>query len=137
MKKMINTAFIYFIFSMLAGVFYREFTKFFAFFGKTSLASIHTHLMSMGVLLFLILALFCGQINLESDKSFKKFFMLYNIAFPIMIIIMLVRGVEQVLNTEFVRALDASISGISGLSHIIIAVSFVYLFMALKQNAKN
>ena len=38
MKKLINTSFVYFILAMIAGVFYREFTKFYNFTEKTTLS---------------------------------------------------------------------------------------------------
>lgn len=38
MKKMINTAFVYMILGLVAGVFYREFTKFMGFEGLTTCA---------------------------------------------------------------------------------------------------
>ncbi len=64
MKKLINTSFLYLILALAAGVFYREFTKFNSFTGKTTLAVVHTHLFVLGVLLFLILALF---VNINPD----------------------------------------------------------------------
>ena len=48
MKKLINTSFLYLILALAAGVFYREFTKFNSFTGKTTLAVVHTHLFVLG-----------------------------------------------------------------------------------------
>lgn len=45
MKKYINIAFIYGIAAIACGVFYREFTKFNGFTGKTTLAFTHLHLL--------------------------------------------------------------------------------------------
>ena len=47
MKKLINTAFGYAIASMAFGVFYREFTKWNGFTGKTTLAVNHLHLFAV------------------------------------------------------------------------------------------
>ena len=58
MKKLVNTSFIYLILSLISGVFYREFTKFNGYTGKTALGVMHTHFFILGVLIFLILALF-------------------------------------------------------------------------------
>lgn len=49
-----------------------------------------------------------------------------------MIIMMLVRGVVQVLGTQVTRGLDGAISGLAGLSHIMLGISLVYMFLALK-----
>ena len=51
----------YFGLAIAAGVFYREWTKLNGFGGKTALGVIHVHLFVLGMLLFLLLALFAGQ----------------------------------------------------------------------------
>ena len=48
MKKMINTSMAYFILAILAGVFYREFTKYNGYTGETMLGYMHTHLFVLG-----------------------------------------------------------------------------------------
>ena len=81
MKKLINTSFLYLILALAAGVFYREFTKFNSFTGKTTLAVVHTHLFVLGVLLFLILALFVNiNPDLLKDSKAKKFYILQNLS---------------------------------------------------------
>lgn len=83
MKKLINTSFVYFILAMIAGVFYREFTKFYNFTEKTTLSVVHTHLLTLGMFLFLILAaLFKDNIKLSDNKKFKRFYIFYNISLP-------------------------------------------------------
>ena len=44
-----------------------------------------------------------------------------------------VRGVLQVQGTALSRGMDAAISGIAGLSHIILGASLVFFFLALKK----
>ncbi|WP_250278474.1 DUF2871 domain-containing protein [[Clostridium] colinum] len=132
MKKLINISFIYFILSMIGGVFYREFTKFNNFYGKTSLSIIHLHLFALGTIIFLILSLFSINTNILEQKNFKNFLKLYNIALPFMIIMMVLKGIIQVLNINITSAISASISGIAGISHILILISFILLFLSLK-----
>ena len=132
MKKLINISFIYFIFAMVCGVFYREFTKFFNFTEKTALALTHLHLIALGTILFLILSLFAINTNLLQQSKFKYFLKLYNISLPFMVIMFIIRGVLQVLNTNLSATINASISGISGISHILMLVSFILLFLSLK-----
>ena len=52
MKKLINVSMIYMIAALVAGVFYRELTKFNQFTGKTTLSVTHTHLFILGVFVF-------------------------------------------------------------------------------------
>ncbi len=132
MKKLINTSFIYFILAMIGGVFYREFTKASNFTGKTSLAFTHLHLLALGTILFLILALFSINTDLLNHKKFNVFFKLYNLSLPFMIIMMSVRGIIQALDINLEKAVNAAISGISGISHILMLVSFCFLFLTLK-----
>lgn len=54
MKKYFNIAFIYAIAAIASGVFYREFTKFNAFTGKTTLSITHLHLFVLGTIMFLL-----------------------------------------------------------------------------------
>ncbi|MGN1406150.1 MAG: DUF2871 domain-containing protein [Erysipelotrichaceae bacterium] len=133
MKKYTNYAFSYAILAMIAGVFYREFTKFNGFTGKTSLGVAHVHLFALGTLLMLVLGLYCSKTDLADLKQFKIFWRLYNLALPFMVIMFIVRGIVQVLGVELAKGPNAAISGIAGISHILMAVSIVLLFLALKK----
>ncbi|MEG1520390.1 MAG: DUF2871 domain-containing protein [Clostridia bacterium] len=133
MKKLINVSFIYALAAIVSGVFYREFTKFLSFTGKTTLAFTHLHFLVMGFILFLILALFASRSNLLEVKQFKWFFTLYNVALPFMVVMLYVRGILQVLGTELSNGASFAISGISGIAHILMTISLVLLFIALKK----
>lgn len=58
MKKLWNTSMIYLILALAGGVFYREFSKFHGYTGRTTLAYVHTHLLVLGMFLFLLTILF-------------------------------------------------------------------------------
>ena len=58
MKRYMNTAILYAILAMVGGVFYREFTTFNGFTGKTALSVVHTHYFMLGMVFFLLLLLF-------------------------------------------------------------------------------
>lgn len=135
MKKYLNTAFIYAIAAMIGGVFYREFTKYNNFSDVTVLGKVHTHLFLLGMLVFLMVVLFSGQMNLAQDKLFRIFFCLYNVGVPLTAIMMVVRGVSQVLQLELSKGADASISGIAGIGHILTGTGLVLLLLSLKRNA--
>lgn len=132
MKKLFNLSFFYFIVAMIGGVFYREFTKHMNFTGETTLAVIHVHLLVLGTFLFLILLLFCKNSTLQTNRHFQIFLILYNIALPLMVIMMWIRGVFQVLQTSLSTGTNGAISGIAGISHILLLISFLFLFSALK-----
>lgn len=134
MKKYINIAFVYGVFAMMSGVFYREFTKWNGYTGKTTLAFTHLHLFVLGSALFLLLALFSQITDLEQKKTFQYFLRLYNIALPFMIMMFFVRGIFQTLQIELSSGISAMISGIAGLSHIMMAIAVVLLFTALQKS---
>ena len=133
MKKLIKTSFSYGIAAMAAGVFFREFTKFISFDGRTSLGFMHPHLFMLGAALFLILALFAERSDLCEQKHFKRFYRLYNIGLPFMVVMMCLRGVLQVLSVPLSGGASAAISGIAGIAHIITGVGLIFMFLALLQ----
>ncbi len=137
MKKYISIAIYYAYAALAAGVFYREFTKFNDFTGVTSLGKIHTHLFVLGMFVFLLVALFSERLDLTAHKSFQRFLYTYNIGLILMVVMLLVRGVVQVLALELSKGLNASISGLAGVGHILLAFGLMSLLYTLKKAAKN
>lgn len=134
MKKFINIAFTYAILALACGVFYREFTKLSGFTGRTTLAFTHLHLFVLGTLVFLLIALFTLLTDLAEKKQFKTFMILYNVALPYMIIMFFVRGILQVKNTVLSSGINAAISGVAGIGHILMAIAFVLFFLCLRNS---
>ncbi|MEG7531768.1 MAG: DUF2871 domain-containing protein [Hungatella sp.] len=132
--KLINIAGIYAILAMVGGVFYREFTKFNGFSGRTTLGFVHTHLFLLGMLFFLIAALFQFHVDLVSQKEFTLFYRIYNTGIAVAVAMLLCRGIAQVLGLELSKAVDASISGIAGIGHLGIGVGMILFFRLLKKN---
>ncbi len=79
MKKYLNISLIYAVAAMAGGVFYREFTKWNTFSGVTALGKVHTHLFLLGMLMFMIVALFARDRSLSKQKTFRIFTYVYNI----------------------------------------------------------
>ena len=137
MKKMVNTSFIYAIAAMAGGVFYREFTKFNGFAGRTSPGLVHTHLFLLGMLFFLVAALLSRALPLLSHKRFRLFYGLYNAGVCVTAAMLAARGVLQVLSVPVASALDASISGIAGIGHIMTGAGLVVFFTMLRGLAQD
>lgn len=135
MKKLVQTSLVYAIAAMAGGVFFREFTKLRGFTGITKLSLVHTHLFLLGMLFFLIAALFALRLDIIENRKFKIFFATYNIGVPITAAMLFLRGVLQVLGTPLSRGLDASISGIAGIGHILTGVGMILFLLCLKENA--
>ena len=134
-KKFINTSFLYAILAMIGGVFYREFTKFNQFVDATALGKVHVHLFVLGMIFFLVVALSEKQYKISEDKRINKFFVIYNVGLIGMVIMLLVRGITQVKYTALTTAMNASISGIAGLAHIVMAIGIILFFLILRKAA--
>ncbi len=137
MKKYLNYSLCYAIAAMAGGVFYREFTKWNGFTGVTALGKVHAHLFLLGMLVFLIVALFAAHNELTKQKTFRVFMCLYNIGLLLTAVMLVVRGIPQVLNIALSAGTSAAISGIAGIGHILIGTGLILLLISLKKTAKN
>ena len=137
MKKYLNYSFAYAILALVGGVFYREFTKMNDFEGVTMLGKVHTHFFLLGMILFLLVALFRDKYELEKQKLFRSFMIVYNIGLPLTGIMMCVRGIPQVLGMTLSKAADSSISGIAGIGHILTGIGILFLIISLKKSVSD
>ncbi|MCI8886889.1 MAG: DUF2871 domain-containing protein [Hungatella sp.] len=133
-KRYANLALTYAVIAMIAGVFYREFTKFSHFTGKTNLSVMHTHYFLLGMFFFLMLML-CEKVLSFSGQGTKKVLIAYQTGLNITGLGLLARGLTQVWGTELSRGMDASISGVAGIGHIITGVSMVLFLLSIKKKA--
>lgn len=132
-KKLIQTSFIYALLAMVGGVFYREYTKIMGFTGKTNLSVVHTHLFLLGMMFFLVAALFAMRLPMGEQKNCRRFYLIYNVGMTITTIGFLWRGLVQVQGNELSKGMDASISGIAGIGHICIGIGIILFFNCLKK----
>lgn len=137
MKKCLNYALVYAILAMCGGVFYREFTKYNNFTGNTTLGKVHAHFFMLGMFVYLIIALFMRNNDFSGGKLFKAFRAVYNTGVPLTGIMLVVRGVTEVLGLELSKGASAAISGIAGIGHILAGVGIVLLLITLKKCANN
>ena len=133
MKKYMNLSLVYAISAMAGGVFYREFTKYNNFTGVTVLGKVHTHLFLLGMIMFMLVALFSKSEKFPNTKMFRAFMIVYNIGVPVTAVMMIVRGITQVLGLSLSTALSSAISGIAGIGHILTGVGIVLLIISLKK----
>ena len=130
MTKSFHAAWIYATLGLLAGLFYREFTRGKDFEGPTQLSVTHTHLLALGMLMFLVVMALTAVLPIAELTLFNLFFWFYNAGLVVTVTMMFVRGIIQVNEGE--KDLPA-VAGIAGLGHILITVGIVHLFLALKR----
>lgn len=132
MKKSLNYALAYAILALVGGVFYREFTRYYSFGGVTALGKIHTHFFMLGMVMYLIIALFARHYDLYSMKTFKAFRGIYNTGVPMTGIMLGFRGVFDILPDKLSAGADKAISGIAGIGHMLTGAGIILLIISLK-----
>ena len=133
MKRYMNAALVYSLLAMAGGVFYREFTKFNGFAGKTTLSVVHTHYFLLGMVFFLLLLLLEKNFAFTGPKT-GRVLAVYHAGLNLTAVMFLVRGVLQVLGTTPLSAgATAAISGVAGIGHILLGVSLVLVLLQLRR----
>lgn len=133
MKRYINMALLYAVCAMAGGVFYREFTKFSGFTGKTTLSVLHTHYFLLGMVFFLLLLLLEKNFSFTGAKT-GRVLAAYHIGLNLSAVMFVVRGVTQVLTPALSRSMNAAIAGMAGIGHILLGVSMVLLLVQIRRS---
>ena len=133
MKRYANTALLYAILAMVGGVFYREFTKFNSFTAKTTLSVVHTHYFLMGMVFFLLLLMLEKAFSFTGAKT-GRVLALYHVGLNLTAVMLVVRGVFQVLGISLSAGMIAAISGIAGIGHILLGVSLILMLLQIKHS---
>lgn len=133
MKRCINASLLYAILAMVGGVFYREFTKFNGFTARTTLGVVHTHYFLLGMVFFLLLLLLEKSFSFMGAKT-KRVLTAYQVGLNLTAAMFVVRGVPQVLGTELSNGMNAAISGVAGIGHILLGISMVMLLLQVRKS---
>lgn len=131
MKKYFNFATFYMILGLIMGVFYREFTKLNNFEGKTVLGVVHTHALTLGFIFFILVLLLEKNFILSKVKSFNIWNIFYNISLIYVLITLSLRGIMQVLGSDF-----AGLSHIAGLGHALLGIALVWFIIIVNKAIK-
>ena len=131
MQKYFKISSFYLLFGLAMGIFSREFTKLNNFSGYTVLKSVHTHTLVLGFLFFIIVLLLEKNFTISNNKSFNKWIVLYNLGLLYLIITLSIRGILQVIGSDFV-----GLSHIAGLGHAILGVSLVWFLAIVNKELK-
>lgn len=126
MKRYINYSIVYTVLALVGGVFYRVFTKLNDYIAWTTFSVVHTHYFILGMMFFLMLGVVSMNVNLKINRAV----LFYNIGLNLTAIMLVVRGIVQVLDLNVVSAL---ISGVAGIGHIILGVSLILILLDIKK----
>ena len=112
---------------LAGGLAYREVTRSHEYAGRTELAVVHTHLLTLGTLMMLVLLVLEQVFRLSEQRFFRAGVWTWTAGTALTTAMQAVIGTRQVLGDAESKALN----GIAGLGHITLTVAFVLLFLAL------
>lgn len=130
MKRLMNASIVYGVLGLVGGVFYREFTKLNGFTGFTTLSVVHTHYLMLGMAFFLMLVLLENNFHFIDNKV-RKYLLFYHIGLNLTVVMLVVRGVVQVLS------LDVSSVVLFGIAHLILGISMVLVLILIRNCIKD
>lgn len=130
MRKSYYAAHVYMIVGVVSGLFYREFTKAKDFHGETQLALMHTHLLALGMIVFLVVLALDKVFQLSGTKLFTAFFWFYNAGIAISTAMMGTHGILTVLGRDEDHIAEV-VPLTAGLGHILLTVGLILLFVLL------
>lgn len=138
MKRLLNTAFAWTILGLIAGVGWREYTKAVGVAPNdgNALSTLHTHILTLGMLMFFLVLALDAVFSLTGRKTFTWFYWLYNGGLALTVVMMVIRGVYQVNGVAEAQT-TAAIPGIAGLGHIALAGGLISLYFALSGAIKD
>lgn len=121
MKRLMNASIVYGALGLIGGVFYHEFT---------TLSVVHTHYLMLGMVFFLMLVLLENNFHFIDNKV-RKYLIFYHIGLNLTVIMLVVRGVVQVLS------LNVSSAVLFGIAHLILGVSMVLVLISIRNCVKD
>lgn len=129
MRRLFYASFAYMVAGVLSGLFYREFTKLNDFpEGRfTQLGLAHTHLLTLGFIVLLIVLALEKLFALSRSRLFGWFFWIYNAGVILTSAMLIWHGSLTVLGHESSKM----IAGIAGVGHILLSAAMVLLFLSL------
>lgn len=133
MKKYITLSIFYAVLAMAAGIFYREFTKFFHFTQCTTLSTVHVHLFALGMIFVLLIGLYRDKLDSKQNKLYTTSFLVYNVFLLFMALMLLIKGILQVNGSSIPMLLTIG----SGISHTGLGISMILVLLSLLKSSKQ
>lgn len=130
-SRLFASAAVWTVLGLASGLYYREFTRTRDFSGRTQLAVAHTHALTLGMLVLLLVLVLTRVFNLARDARMRYFLGFWNAGLALTFGMLVVKGSLQVLGSEL--AASKAIAGVSGLGHMILTGTLVLLFLILRR----
>lgn len=88
------------------------------------------------MIVLLLLLLLEKNFSFTSPKT-DRILVVYHAGLNLTAVMLMVRGVTQVLGTALSSGMDAAISGMAGIGHILLGVSLVLLLLQIRRSISN
>lgn len=126
LRYLFRSAAAWTVVGLAGGLGYREITRQAEFAGRTQLAVVHTHALTLGtVLMLLLLALAAALPGLAADRRLRWGAHLLNVGLVLTVGMLAVKGTAQVLDRPWAE--HAALAGVSGLGHMTLTAAMVLL----------
>lgn len=120
LRYLFRTATVWTVVGLAGGLAYREVTKAFDHPGGTQLALVHTHALTLGTVVpLLLLALAAALPALADARGLRRATHLLNAGLVLTVAMLAYKGTLQVVGAH--HADSAAIAGVSGLGHMLLA----------------
>lgn len=131
MRKLYLAAFAYLLVGVASGLYFRELTKLTGWTegAPTQLGVAHTHLLTLGFIVLLIVMALEKVFALSRSRLFTWFFWVYNAGVILTAGMLVLHGSMTVLGIETSKA----IAGIAGTGHILVTAGLILLMLALRK----
>lgn len=128
-KRILYAFIVYTSLGLVSGFLYRELTVHFNYTGETQMSVMHTHLLTLGMFMFLMLIPIEKLFKISSYYLFNCFYIVYNVGVVVTIGMQFTKGYMQIAG----QSISLSIAGFAGMGHVIITAGFILLFILLRQ----
>ena len=131
MRKLYLAAFAYLLVGVASGLYYRELTKLTGWpeAQATQLGVAHTHLLTLGFIVLLIVLVLEKVFTLSRSRLFPWFFWTYNAGVVLTSAMLVLHGSLTVLGADSSKA----IAGIAGTGHMLLTAGLILLLLALRK----
>ncbi|MFB3232968.1 DUF2871 family protein, partial [Staphylococcus pseudintermedius] len=96
MRRILYAFMTYTVLGLLSGFAYRELTVHYEFTGSTQMSVMHTHLLTLGMFMFLILIPIEKLFKISSYYLFNWYFIIYNIGVLTTVSMQFMKGFKQI-----------------------------------------
>lgn len=132
MQRAFWTSLFYLVFGLAFGVFYREYTRLMDFNGDTTLSFTHSHILTLGFGVFLLVIVLDRFLGFTSRKYYTLFFWIYNVGLMITLLALISRGILDVHRVDF-----SFLPYIAGMGHIIISLGLAFFMKVTYDGLKS